>query len=414
MCIKRAHLAYIVAPSNPFLRYQFTPSPSLDSEDEAKEPIFCCGAHHKSANYHRRTVHQQHTKIYFKGHPLASFVLRRNPATSLFHCPHCDRSWAMATPIRHHIFQRCEGYAQYRSSIADKGAGEIDANQSMSSIDSEDDIPLSSASRADDASSQAKTEMDTNDAAQPVVDTNSDSAKQRPGSSGGTPETPVTGPERIEADAVDVVESPQDSPTLEKGLGFAPTLRPAIWSPVESRAPPLSATSSTRTLVDAGIPTLSFAGRQPQALSSAPDLTRSASCSSKSSVLTVPDDVFADTHPVRVKADPEDAAAMSRIISRYLPAQAEPLASPCSIQSCLLGQPAAVQRFLEGLRRPLGHAAPLFRKMGLVTEEDLDLICTMPETWNEVGAVLQAGGVTTIEWLMVKEAFKSKAKELSG
>ncbi len=73
---------------------------SHDRPKEAKEPLFCCGTSHKSANYHKRTAHQQHTKIYFKGYPEAGFILRRNPITTLFHCPKCNKSWAMATPIR--------------------------------------------------------------------------------------------------------------------------------------------------------------------------------------------------------------------------------------------------------------------------------------------------------------------------
>lgn len=111
---------------------------------EAKEPLFCCGTSHKSANYHKRTAHQQHTKIYFKGHPEAGFILRRNPVTTLFHCPKCDKSWAMATPVRvsarilgccrkkvtdvpvvqSHIFRKCAGYAQYRSLSSTKSENE--------------------------------------------------------------------------------------------------------------------------------------------------------------------------------------------------------------------------------------------------------------------------------------------------
>ncbi|KAJ8496704.1 hypothetical protein ONZ51_g924 [Trametes cubensis] len=387
-----AHISSSLSTTSPLRLHSSQKMPK-----EAREPIFCCGAHHKSANYHRRTVHQQHTKIYFKGNPLASFILRRNPATSLFHCPHCNRSWAMATPIRHHIFQRCEGYAQFRSPTAAKNAGGDDAS-------SEDDIPLSSALDANTLS-ETKAEDATNAAEQMGADYQDDSADQQSRTPGGTPKTPATRSERAEADVVHVVDSPEDSPTLDKGSGFAPTLRPAVWSPVDSRT---SASSSTRTLVDAGIPTLSFAGRQP--LSSAPRRTRNASRSSNSAALTVADDVFTDSRSARVKADPDDATTISRTVSRCIPSQAGTLASPCSIHN-LPKEPTAIQCFLEGLRRPLGHATPLFHKMGLVTEEDLELICTMPETWNEVGAVLQAGGVTTIEWLMVKEAFKSKAKE---
>lgn len=75
-------------------------------KEPKSEPLFCCGELHKSANYHKRTVHQKYTKIYFKHHPDASFLLKRNPKTCLFHCPQCDKGWAMATPVRVSICAR--------------------------------------------------------------------------------------------------------------------------------------------------------------------------------------------------------------------------------------------------------------------------------------------------------------------
>lgn len=75
---------------------------------------------------------------------------------------------------------------------------------------------------------------------------------------------------------------------------------------------------------------------------------------------------------------------------------------------------SAAHVFLEGLRRPLGYATPYLRALGIVTDADLDLVCTMPETWEELGDLLRRNGVTVIEWLMVKEAFKTRAKGMEG
>lgn len=50
--------------------------------------------------------------------------------------------------------------------------------------------------------------------------------------------------------------------------------------------------------------------------------------------------------------------------------------------------------------------------LGLVTDADLDLVCTMPDAWDELGDLLRSSGMSVIEWLMVKEAFKARAKKL--
>ncbi|KAM5535868.1 hypothetical protein V8D89_010486 [Ganoderma adspersum] len=76
--------------------------------------------------------------------------------------------------------------------------------------------------------------------------------------------------------------------------------------------------------------------------------------------------------------------------------------------------PSAARVFLNGLRRPLGHAARHLHALGVVSEADLDLICTMPDAWDELGELLTRSGVTVIEWLMVKEAFKARARRVSA
>lgn len=189
--------------------------------------------------------------------------------------------------------------------------------------------------------------------------------------------------------------------TLEQVLWFPPVLRPAIWSPIEAPYVPCAP--------------VGLGPSSSGASSSLPTLTRSVSCSSKSSGRTLENTApVSRTVAVRFKSDPDDALSVSADDSRYALAQSNPLASSSHSLQHLPERPTAVRSFLGRLRRPMGDAAPLFYKMGLVTEEDLDLICTLPDAWDEVGVVLQAGGLTTIEWLMVKEAFKTKARELSG
>ncbi|OSD00837.1 hypothetical protein PYCCODRAFT_1446017 [Trametes coccinea BRFM310] len=370
---------------------------------EAKEPLFCCGARHKSANYHKRTVHQQHTKIYWKDHPQASFILRRNTVTSLFHCPKCDKSWAMATPIRNHIFYKCEGYAQYRSSASATGGG-LDADQSASSMDSSD-----SSVDADAASMQG-----------PEVGSESgDGMDMRPSSndynSQRTDNTSLSASSTIENTSVDrrshvqVLErlsSPnyQAKSAPEKATYLTPVLRPAIWSPV-------AGTSSTADTIPTARGRYSAAFDCGRPLILTPELSRSASSSSKSSARTVPDDVCLGSRatPYSFKPDP-DAAYVSSLASRTVLSGAGTSSSYHQGRSASQEvEDCGVRAFLDSLPRRLGSAAPLFYKLGISSHADLDLLCTMPETWQEVGSVLQAGGITMIEWLMVKEALRLRA-----
>ncbi|KAI0368896.1 hypothetical protein BV20DRAFT_430433 [Pilatotrama ljubarskyi] len=369
---------------------------------DAKQPLFCCGTQHKSANYHRRTVHQQHTKIYFRGHPEASFILRRNPVTSLFHCPHCDKSWAMATPIRNHIFQRCSGYAQYRSQAAAKSSDQASILVTSSAEGSSQiDSPLQDS--PDVANVQAKEEHGhATNGHHPNVITGATSLL-----SSGNATPPQESGQPASVGATVPTSSPGNSSgpnTLEQVISFPPVLRPAIWSPVNGR---FAETAEELPHVHFTMET----GVRP--VSSLPGLWRTASaCSSRSSLRTLADDASAPRSTMTTfKCEPDYAGLPPASVLRTGSSLSGPsLSSPLSPRHSP-ERPTAVRRFLDTLRRPLGHAAPLLYKMGLVSEADLDLICTMPESWDEVGAVLQTGGITTIEWLMVKEAFKMRAKD---
>ncbi|KAI9060482.1 hypothetical protein FKP32DRAFT_1025970 [Trametes sanguinea] len=379
---------------------------------EAKEPLFCCGAHHKSANYHKRTVHQQHTKIYWKDNPQASFILRRNTVTSLFHCPKCDKSWAMATPIRNHIFQKCAGYAQYRSSASATGGG-LDADQSTSSMDSSDSlVEVDESMQEPEVIPEPGNVIESNDPGRrtkAILD-----ASFSDGSSSSASNTD----ESISVERpplVSVLEGLAPPNYLTKSAMAnvtypTPVLRPAIWSPVAGTSSTAAISPSTGTLLNRrGRQEVASDRGQPPALT--PELTRSASSSSKSSARTIPDDVCPvyRATPYSFKPDP-DAAYTSNFITRSGLLGAETSSSSSQGRSMSYdAEECDVRAFLDSLPRRLGYAAPLFYKLGISSHADLDLLCTMPETWKEVGAVLQAGGITMIEWFMVKEALRLRA-----
>ncbi|KAI0354644.1 hypothetical protein OH77DRAFT_1547698 [Trametes cingulata] len=367
---------------------------SHDRPKEAKEPLFCCGAQHKSANYHRRTVHQQHTKIHFRGHPEAGFILRRNPVTSLFHCPHCDKSWAMATPIRNHIFQRCEGYAQYRS----QPAGKSDPEKTALSTPSSSRLCTSRRLYGNSCSTAPTSQVLRDGRSIASIPSPRGAPSPQEGQHQHAVKTSVLTPSSSPGNS-----TAPGSATYEQVMSFPPVLRPAVWSPVNHRrAAPVDAMPVSPFTIEVGL----------RSLGSLPTFTRTVSaCSSRSSLRTATDAPFAPpSHLVALKSEPDSFGFLSGDLSRT-GSSLSGFPSPLSLRRSP-ERPTAVRIFLDTLRRPLGHAAPLLYKMGLVSEADLDLICTMPESWDEVGAVLQAGGVTTIEWLMVREALRMRAKEL--
>ncbi|TBU29810.1 hypothetical protein BD311DRAFT_253434 [Dichomitus squalens] len=331
---------------------------------ELKEPLYCCGELHKSGTYHRRTVHQQHTKISFKSHPEASFLLKRNSKTHLFHCPECDKSWAMATPIRNHIVTRCEGYVKYRSPQASsavktraaaRGQQAQEVSTGMQAVKEEGvEYSVEETQEHEHAAETAPLVKSPSVRSNVYVNSND---------SGG--DNLAITPEPLSPAAPN-----NSSPSPER----VSVLRPAIWSPA-------SASPSVRVSVS------------PSLLSVPPPLTQSVSTrSSTSSARTWPDDHPPGVPHMRFKTENDHT---------LLPEAASQSGS-CSL--------SAARIFLDGLRRPLGNAAPQLHALGIVTTADLDLICTMPDAWDEVGDFLRGSGVTIIEWLMVKEAFKARAK----
>ncbi|KAI1793077.1 hypothetical protein LXA43DRAFT_279528 [Ganoderma leucocontextum] len=370
--------------------------PSMPKETKS-EPLFCCGELHKSANYHKRTAHQKYTKIYFKHHPNATFVLKRNPKTRLFHCPQCDKSWAMATPVRNHIFQRCEGYVKYRSPIPGTKDNATKGGQ-PAQVKDEDVDPAMDGNTAD-AAEETPDGKETNAVNKsPVVRSPVHPTPDL--ASGGHP---TTTPEP--APPAPSPSTPSDSSPGQPGACVTahlfPLLRPALWSPVN---------------LTNGIG-MDASDSRPSVPSLPPSLTGSlSSCSSIFSVRTWPDDQPPGV-PVpspRFKAEGDlhnlNSASSSSSGSGF---GSGLLFGPRTIQ-IIDRPPSAARLFLDSLRRPLGHAARHLHALGVVSEADLDLICTMPDAWDELGELLTRGGVTVIEWLMVKEAFKARARQVTA
>ena len=146
---------------------------------------------------------------------------------------------------------------------------------------------------------------------------------------------------------------------------------------------------------------------------STPSLVRTESIQSTSVSLHTVSDRPSCSPSVPVKIEPDysfDSASRSALPLRLPPRVDHALNRNTGYSATA----TAARLFLEGLRRPLGHATPHLHALGIVTDADLDLVCTMPGTWEELGEILRVNGVSMIEWLMVKEAFKTRATRVSG
>ncbi len=159
---------------------------------------------------------------------------------------------------------------------------------------------------------------------------------------------------------------------------LTPVLRPATWSP----------SSTANRVPDQRLVTYS------------PSLVTSSSFCSTTSLRSVSDDLSGP--PLRLPVKTEFHYKLEPTSEDALPLVPRQPGHPLS----------AARTFLDGLRRPLGHAAPHLHGLGVVSEADLDLVCVMSEAWDEVGELLRGGGLSMIEWLMVKEAFKTRARRL--
>lgn len=185
-----------------------------------------------------------------------------------------------------------------------------------------------------------------------------------------------------------------------------PLLRPAVWSPV-----------NTAKRVGTNTPTLSSRASVP---SLPPSLAGGfSSCSSVFSVRTWPDDHPPGVPVLTPKLKTEDSLHMINSTSGSESGfgSASPFGPRPMGHIVAFDHPSSTSAaclFLDGLRRPLGHAARHLHALGIVSEADLDLICTMPDAWDELGELLTRGGMTIIEWLMVKEAFKARARQMSS
>ncbi|KAI0714848.1 hypothetical protein C8Q76DRAFT_438867 [Earliella scabrosa] len=368
-----------------------------------KEPksAFCCGELQVSPQQHRREVHQRWSRIRFEDHPEASFTLRRDDGDHLFHCPKCEQSSALAGPLRSHILHQCPGYAEYRPacpkikikpmSYAEKSEGE-----------SKDEAP-----EADNATRRVKQEEDTVGEPSASADADIEELSREvmsglqskyslqsllyPESSCGQPELDGT-PEPTSPKPSDDADLP---PSTDSDFLPPPILRPASWTPLNSNTiaqmlPPL-AIGSTST----------------------PSLVRTESIQSTSISLYTVSDRPSCSPSVPVKIEPDysfDSASRSALPLRLPPRVDHALNRNTGYSATA----TAARLFLEGLRRPLGHATPHLHALGIVTDADLDLVCTMPGTWEELGEILRVNGVSMIEWLMVKEAFKTRATRVSG
>jgi len=72
-----------------------------------------------------------------------------------------------------------------------------------------------------------------------------------------------------------------------------------------------------------------------------------------------------------------------------------------------------IHAFLVQLKRPLAHLTDTFRDFGIVTEEDLDVLCELQDQWSFLQAFLgEAKKTTPLEWMIIKAGLEERATTL--
>ncbi|TFK92812.1 hypothetical protein K466DRAFT_196137 [Polyporus arcularius HHB13444] len=356
----------------------------------------CCGELQRTMGYHKAKVHQQVTTVTFKCQPAVHLTITRNSETKSFHCPHCDRQYPLPVNLRDHMVLKCVGYAQHRAApplkIKIRPSKDVQPEKPVN-----DDAMLSDvvAVKEEKEDEVIITAVDAKTTQDPEATETFDASFSL--QSLLYPESQADEPHAIaESEPMEVVPEPT-STTLQVGPELAtisdqsssaeahadvellpPVLRPATWSP----------SSTANRVPDQRLVTYS------------PSLVTSSSFCSTASLRSVSDDLSGP--PLRLPVKTEFHYKLEPTSEDALPLVPRQPGHPLS----------AARTFLDGLRRPLGHAAPHLHGLGVVSEADLDLVCVMSEAWDEVGELLRGGGLSMIEWLMVKEAFKTRAKRL--
>lgn len=73
-----------------------------------------------------------------------------------------------------------------------------------------------------------------------------------------------------------------------------------------------------------------------------------------------------------------------------------------------------IRRFLDSLRRPVGHRYAAFYEIGIRSQEDVRALSNMAHEWDVVKAELAERGVTLMEWLYVKGGLEKIRHELAA
>lgn len=69
--------------------------------------------------------------------------------------------------------------------------------------------------------------------------------------------------------------------------------------------------------------------------------------------------------------------------------------------------------FLDQLKRPLVQFHDVLLKFGITSEEDLDVLCGLPDQWGVLHAFLaEKGNVTQLEWMIIRAGLEARARAI--
>ena len=89
---------------------------------------------------------------------------------------------------------------------------------------------------------------------------------------------------------------------------------------------------------------------------------------------------------------------------------AEPSASSAPKRIVAPAPADAIRSFLAQLKQPLLHLEDAFKKFGIASREDLDVLCELQDQWDLLhGYLIEKYNVTQLQWMVVKAGLTARA-----
>ncbi|KAH9929811.1 uncharacterized protein B0H18DRAFT_996359, partial [Fomitopsis serialis] len=412
----------------------------------------CCGVWHTHIKAHNRSVHQRFTKVTFKIDKRAMTV-GRDPTTSQFHCPRCDKAYEQAAGLRWHTRRNIDCRLDDTRSYARRGMGRFQLRI---------DARGSSAAGAEPASG-GEYEADTASGSRPLRHGGPHTTRTQRALVRGYWKDEYTVHQIGEymnlsqkavwrasrtirrqsyrdesyrdgtvGDVINLESLPSDIEPQDEAVvkvedahmdDMDETIDLEMLLPKEE---PDDSDVEVEVLI--AEPTARGASRESIRRSQQPSQRQSSSVDPIPAADSISATTFATTSSntarvFRLSTPPLSSLLAAGQSSLRNAAQSSQDGAGISDASEASGsgpgrlhgdtETGPIYAFLVQLKRPLAHLSDTFGDFGIVTEEDLDVLCELQDQWSFLQAFLgEAKKTTSFEWMIIKAGLEGRAATL--